>query len=218
MGEAARQCWVEWRAVWGAEGRGRDDRGSPFASAGHPNPTAVALGLRVRDAPPRRGVGHSLDTAPSGRPGPERHMIAPGSVRVPPQQPQNRYRDPAYPTVQGRAPVITARKASVRVRVRVGVGCAHACKSATLRRGLTQGSGSAPGRTHAVSACATRATRLARTRKRALSLVAHQCKLSRTACDRSGTRRVGRARRGDAGRPCLANACEEGPPPRACKR
>ena len=113
-----------------------------------PTPPAVALGLRVRDAPPRRGVGHSLDTA---------------------------------------------------------------CKSATRRRGLTQGSGSAPGRTHAVSACATRATRLARTRKRALSLVAHQCKLSRTACDRSGTRRVGRARRGDAGRPCLANACEEGP-------
>ena len=54
--------------------------------------------------------------------------------------------------------------------------------------------------------------------ERALSLVAHQCKLSRTACDRSGTRRVGRARRGDAGRPCSANACEKGPSPRACKR
>ena len=82
------------------------------------------------------------------------------------------------------------------------------------RRSRTQGSGSAPGRTRAVSACATRATRLARTRKRALSLVAHQCKLSHTACDRSGTRRVGRARRGGAGRPCSANACEEGPPPK----
>ena len=57
----------------------------------------------------------------------------------------------------------------------------------------------------------------ARTRERALPLVAHQCKLSRTACDRSGTRCVGRARRGDARRPCLANACEEGPSPRACK-
>ena len=56
-----------------------------------------------------------------------------------------------------------------------------------------------------------------RTRKRALSLVAHQCKLRRTACDRSGTRRVGRARRGGAGRPCSADACEEGPSPRACK-
>ena len=54
-------------------------------------------------------------------------------------------------------------------------------------------------------------------RERALPLVAHQCKLSRTACDRSGTRCVGRARRGDARRPCLANACEEGPSPRACK-
>lgn len=52
--------------------------------------------MRVRDAPPRRGVGHSLDTA---------------------------------------------------------------CESATRRRGLTHGSGSAPGRTRAVSACATRATR-----------------------------------------------------------
>lgn len=62
-----------------------------------------------------------------------------------------------------------------------------------------------------------RNTRLARTRKRAQPLVAHQCTLSRTACDRSETRRVGRARRGGAGRPCSADACEEGPSPRACK-
>ena len=119
-----------------------------------PTPPAVALGLRVRDAPPRRGVGHSLDTA---------------------------------------------------------------CKSATRRRGLTQGSGSAPGRTRAVSACATRATRLARTRKRALSLVAHQCKLSRTACDRSGTRRVGRTMRAGVGLSCRAIACGGAPPPKARK-
>ena len=94
-------------------------------------------------------VGHH----PARKAGPERHTTAPGSVRRPHQQPQNRYQDPAYPTVGPRAvrpcPVITARKVSVRVRVRVRVGCAHACKSATRRRGLTQGCGSVPGRTRA---------------------------------------------------------------------
>ena len=75
----------------------------------------------------------------------------------------------------------------------------------------------APGRTRAVSACTTRATRLARTRRRARPLGACQYKLGRTACDRSGMRRVGRARRGDAGLLCLANACGEGPSPKARK-
>ena len=82
-----------------------------------------------------------------------------------------------------------------------------ACKSATRRRGLTHGCGSASGRTRVVSACTTRATRLARSRKCALSLGAHQFKLDLTACDRRGTRRVGRARRGGAGLSCLAVAC-----------
>ena len=42
-------------------------------------------------------------------------------------------------------------------------------------------------------------------------------RVGRTACDRRGMRRVGRARRGDAGLPCLANACGEGPSPKARK-
>ena len=180
----------------------------------------VTLGLRARHAPRWR----CLDTTPSrrgaGRPGPERHMRSrpdpyeyrPNILRI----------DTRTPPIPHRAGPCTCDHAHGRRRLGsgsgLGLGCAHACKSATRRRGLAQGSGAAPGRTRVVSACATRATRLARTRKRALSLVAHQCKLSRTACDRSGTRRVGRARWGGAGRPCSANACEEGPPPRACKR
>ena len=131
----------------------------------------------------------------------EGHEPAGGSVRRPPQQPQNRYQDPAYPTVGPRAvrpcPVITARKVSVRVRVRVRVGCAHACKSATRRRGLTQGCGSVPGRTRAVSACTTRATRLARTRKRALPLgrMSVQARPHRLRSKRDATRRSGAAGR-----------------------
>ena len=52
-----------------------------------------------------------------------------------------------------------------------------------------------------------RATRLARSRKRVLPTGAHQFKLDLTACDRRGTRRVGRAQRGGAGLSCLAVAC-----------
>ena len=42
-----------------------------------------------------------------------------------------------------------ARPSSFALASRVRVGCAHACKSATRRRGLTQGCGSVPGRTRA---------------------------------------------------------------------
>ena len=51
-------------------------------------------------------------------------------------------------------------------------------------------------------------------RKRALPLGAYQCKLGRTACDRSGTRRVFRARRGDAVPSCWGIAARGGPPPK----
>jgi len=77
----------------------------------------------------------------------------------------------------------------------------RSCRSATRQRGLPQGRGSAPRRTRAVSACPTRATRLARCRQRALPPSVSQCQLDRTACDRCGTRRVGRARWGGAGLP-----------------
>ena len=50
----------------------------------------------------------------------------------------------------------------------------HLCKPATRRRGLTQECGLASGRTRAVSACTTRTTRLARSRKRALPTGAQQ--------------------------------------------
>ena len=50
--------------------------------------------------------------------------------------------------------------------------------------------------------------------KRALPLDAYQCKLGRTACDRSGTRRVFRARRGDAVPSCWGMAARGGPPPK----
>ena len=50
--------------------------------------------------------------------------------------------------------------------------------------------------------------------KRALPLDAYQCKLGRTACDRSGTRRVFRARRGDAVPSCWGIAARGGPPPK----
>ena len=74
-------------------------------------------------------------------------------------------------------------------------------RSATRRRGLTQGRGSAPGRTRAVSACSTRATRLALSRQRALTPGAQQGQLDLAACDRLGARRVGQARRGGTGLP-----------------
>ena len=79
---------------------------------------------------------------------------------------------------------------------------AHACRSATRPRGRTQGRGSAPGRTRAVSACPTRTTGLARCGQRALPPPGtQQCQLDLTTCDRCGTQRVGRARRGGAGLP-----------------
>ena len=89
------------------------------------------------------------------------------------------------------------------------------CRSATRRRGLTQGRGSAQGRARAVSANTTRATRSAQSRRRALPLAAQQVELDLTACGRCGPRRVGRAWRGGAGRSCWAIACGGGPPPRA---
>ena len=75
--------------------------------------------------------------------------------------------------------------------------------------------GAAQGRTRAVSACPTRATRLALRRQRALLCAAAQGQLHLTACDGWGTQRVGRAVRGGAGRSCWAIACGGGPPPRA---
>ena len=91
----------------------------------------------------------------------------------------------------------------------------RSCRSATRRRGRTQGRGSAQRRTRAVSACSTRATRSAQSRRRALPLAAQQVELDLTACGRCGPRRVGRAWRGGAGQSCWAIACGRGPPPRA---
>ena len=91
------------------------------------------------------------------------------------------------------------------------------CRSTTRRRGLTQGCGSAQGRTPAVSASTTRATRLARSRQCALRSGAQQGQLDLTACDRHGTRRVGRAVRGGVGLSRRAIACGGGPPPKARK-
>ena len=95
--------------------------------------------------------------------------------------------------------MITARKASVGVRVRVrvrviGLG-AHALvqiRDAAAGR-QRMGGARAWGRTRAVSASATRATRLARSRQCALRSGAQQGQLDLTACDRHETRRVGRA-------------------------
>jgi len=85
----------------------------------------------------------------------------------------------------------------------------------TRRPGAAGQCGTAQGRTRAVSARSTRATCLARTRKRALPCAAAQGQLHLTACDGWGTQRVGRAVRGGAGRSCWAIACGGGPPPRA---
>ena len=137
--------------------------------------------------------------------------LCPNSLRTDTMTP------PTPPWAPGPCPVITARKVSVRVRVRVRVGCAHACKSATRRRGLTQGCGSVPGRTRAVSACARAQRALPEPGSVPCRSAACRVRVGRTACDRSGMRRVGRARRGDAGLPCLANACREGPSPKARK-
>ena len=93
----------------------------------------------------------------------------------------------------------------------------RSCRSATRWRGLTQGCGSAQGRTRAVSASTTRATRLARSRQCALRSGAQQGQLDLTACDRHGTRRVGRAVRGGVGLSCRAIAWGGGPPPKARK-
>ena len=90
----------------------------------------------------------------------------------------------------------------------------RSCRSATRRRGLTQGRGSAQGRTRAVSACPRRATRSARSRQRALCSGAQQCQLHLTACDRYGARRVSRAAQGGTGLWCRPIVWGEGPPPR----
>ena len=73
------------------------------------------------------------------------------------------------------------------------------------------------GRTPAVSASTTRATRLARSRQCALHSGAQQGKLDLTACDRHGTRRVGRTMWGGVGLSCRAIAWGGGPPPKARK-
>ena len=91
----------------------------------------------------------------------------------------------------------------------------RSCRSATRRRGRTQGRGSAWRRTRAPSACSTRATRSAKSRWRALPLAAQQVELDLTACGRCGPRRVGRAWRGGAELWCWAVARGGGPPPRA---
>ena len=91
----------------------------------------------------------------------------------------------------------------------------RSCRSATRRRGLTQGRGSAQGRTRAVSASTRRATRSARSRQRALCSGAQQGQLDLTACDRYGARRVSRAAQGGTGLWCRPIVWGEGPPPRA---
>ena len=88
-------------------------------------------------------------------------------------------------------------------------------RSATRRPGAAGRYGAAQGRTRAVSACPTRATRPARSRQRALLCAAAQGQLRLTACDRHGARRVGRAMRGGTGRSCWAIACGGGSPPKA---
>ena len=90
----------------------------------------------------------------------------------------------------------------------------RSCRSATRRRGRTQGRGSAWRRTRAPSACSTRAERLSQSRRRALPLAAQQVELDLAACGRCGPRRVGRAVRGGTGLSCWAIACGGGPPPR----
>ena len=92
---------------------------------------------------------------------------------------------------------------------------ARLCRPATRRRGLTQGRGSAHGRTRAVSACSTRTTGLARSRQRALLCAAAQGQPHLIACDRHGARRVGRAVRGGRTGRCLVPACGGGPLPKA---
>ena len=91
----------------------------------------------------------------------------------------------------------------------------RSCRSATRRRGRTQGRGSAQGRTRAVSASTRRATRSDRSRQRALCSGAQQGQLDLTACDRYGARRVSRAAQGGTCLWCWAIACGGGPPPRA---
>ena len=93
-------------------------------------------------------------------------------------------------------------------------GCTRSCRSAAWRRGLTQGRGSAQGRTRAVSASTRRATRSARSRQRALCSGAQQGQLHLTACDRYGARRVSRAAQGGTGLWCRPIVWGEGPPPR----
>ena len=83
-------------------------------------------------------------------------------------------------------------------------------------RGLTHRCGSGWGRTRAAaSACTARATRSARSPQRSQPCGAQCSQLDRTACDRRGPRRVGRAVRGGTGLWCWAIACGGGPPPRA---
>jgi len=84
----------------------------------------------------------------------------------------------------------------------------------TRRPGAAGQCGTAQGRTRAVSASTTRATRSARSRRRALPPAVPQGQLNLTACDGCGPRRVGRAVRGGTGLSCWAIACGGGPPPR----
>jgi hypothetical protein len=102
----------------------------------------------------------------------------------------------------------------VRVRVRVKVRT-RSCRSATRRRGLTQGRGSVQDGTRTDSAGTTRTTNPARSRQRALPPGAQQGHLDLTACDRYGARRVSRARRGGTVLWCRPIVWGEGPPPRA---
>ena len=91
----------------------------------------------------------------------------------------------------------------------------RSARNAMRERGVVGRCVATQGRTRAVSACPTRAIRPALSRPRTLRGGAQQCQLDRTACDRYGTQRVGRAVRDGAGRLCWAIACGRGPPPKA---
>ena len=89
---------------------------------------------------------------------------------------------------------------SVPLATRQGPARSHrrlrSVRHATRRPGVVGRCGAAQGRTRAVSACSTRATRPARSRQSARLCAAAQGQLHLTTCDRLGARRVGRAVQG----------------------
>ena len=91
----------------------------------------------------------------------------------------------------------------------------RSARNATCEPGVVGRCGATQRRARVVSASTTRAIRPALSRPRTLRGSAQQCQLDRTACNRYGMQRVGRAVRDGAGRLCWAIACGGGPPPKA---